>query len=268
MIAKCSRCQNTFSTERYGRQFCPTCGAEVMLPAPGEEAGAGAPSEPFVTGQASYAPGGGGGGDYMNEPQDQDAPWDRRHELGAMAAFIETWKGASLSPSSFFARLQTSDTASAFWYAWICGAIGGFFGQLWQVLLEAIGGQLEAPVVIGRLIAAPIGAAIGVGIGAGIVHLGCMLFKCADRGFSATFRAVAYAQGPNLLQIIPFIGAIAGGIWVLVIEVFAVARMQRTSGGNAAAAILVPIAVLTACCCGLIFAAIGAGVGAAGLKGF
>lgn len=269
MIAKCSRCQNTFTTERYGRQFCPTCGAEVLLPAPGEEPSAGAAPDPFVSGQPGYGapPPPGGGGDYMGLPQDQDAPWDRRSELGIGSAFIETWKGTALSPGSFFARLKVEDTTSAFFYAWICAAFGGFFGQLWNILIfeVAAGARPEPAAIIGRLIGAPIGAAIGVWIAAGIVHLGCMLFKCSERGFPATFRAVAYAQGPALLQVIPVIGML-GGFWTLVIQVFALSRMQRTTTGKAAAAILVPILALTVCCCGIIAAAVGAGIGAAGLS--
>lgn len=272
MIAKCSRCQNAFSTERHGRQFCPTCGAEVYLPAPGEDPRAGAGGESFVQG----APVGGGamppGSDWQSWPQDQDCPFDRRAELGFFDAMIETLKGSMLSPGTFFDRMKTDDTTSAFLYAWLTTAVGTFFGQLWQTLLQLAvsGGRQETPELIGQavglLIGVPIGAAVGVWIAAGIVHVGCSLFKCADRGFSATFRSVAYAQGPQLLAIIPFLGQIVGGIWVLVIEIYALSRLQRTTPGRAAAAILVPGAVLAACCCGVIFAAIAAGATAAGLS--
>ncbi len=34
MIAKCARCQYVFSTDRYGKQHCPSCNAELMLNAP------------------------------------------------------------------------------------------------------------------------------------------------------------------------------------------------------------------------------------------
>src|SRR6266511_1337597 len=34
MLARCARCQGTFTTDRYGRQTCPHCGCELILPAP------------------------------------------------------------------------------------------------------------------------------------------------------------------------------------------------------------------------------------------
>ncbi|MGC4120607.1 MAG: YIP1 family protein [Myxococcales bacterium] len=51
MIAKCARCQYVFTTDRYGRQFCPSCGAELVLPAPsGATPPAGPPSQPSGAG--------------------------------------------------------------------------------------------------------------------------------------------------------------------------------------------------------------------------
>jgi NADH:ubiquinone oxidoreductase subunit K/DNA-directed RNA polymerase subunit RPC12/RpoP len=43
MLARCARCQGTFSTDRYGRQVCPHCGAELILPAPAGSPEAAAP---------------------------------------------------------------------------------------------------------------------------------------------------------------------------------------------------------------------------------
>ncbi|HZZ84193.1 MAG TPA: YIP1 family protein [Anaeromyxobacteraceae bacterium] len=34
MLARCARCQNTFTTERFGVQTCPHCGSEVLLSDP------------------------------------------------------------------------------------------------------------------------------------------------------------------------------------------------------------------------------------------
>jgi hypothetical protein len=54
MIAKCARCQYVFTTERYGKQFCPSCGAELLLPEPpGAPA---SPSSPFSPPPPDNAP--------------------------------------------------------------------------------------------------------------------------------------------------------------------------------------------------------------------
>ncbi|MFY3745671.1 YIP1 family protein [Anaeromyxobacter sp. Red801] len=44
MLARCARCQATFTTDRFGRQTCPHCGAELLLADPG--APPPAPAEP------------------------------------------------------------------------------------------------------------------------------------------------------------------------------------------------------------------------------
>jgi hypothetical protein len=46
MIARCARCQGTFTTERYGRQTCPHCSAELILPDPAAPAETAAGGEP------------------------------------------------------------------------------------------------------------------------------------------------------------------------------------------------------------------------------
>jgi hypothetical protein len=49
MLARCARCQGTFSTDRFGRQVCPHCGSELWLAdpnAPRPDAGAPPPVEP------------------------------------------------------------------------------------------------------------------------------------------------------------------------------------------------------------------------------
>jgi hypothetical protein len=51
MLARCARCQGTFTTDRFGRQVCPHCGSELLLSdpnakPPGEAPPAGEPPPP------------------------------------------------------------------------------------------------------------------------------------------------------------------------------------------------------------------------------
>jgi hypothetical protein len=58
MIARCARCQGTFTTERFGVQTCPHCGSEILLSDPGQAgAPAAPPPAPPPVGPASTAPG-------------------------------------------------------------------------------------------------------------------------------------------------------------------------------------------------------------------
>jgi hypothetical protein len=46
MLARCARCQGTFSTDHFGLQTCPHCGAELMLADPNAPAGTQPPVPP------------------------------------------------------------------------------------------------------------------------------------------------------------------------------------------------------------------------------
>lgn len=66
MLARCARCQGTFTTDRYGRQTCPHCGSELILPAPPGTPEAEAPPpaptpETPPEAPAAQGPGAGGG---------------------------------------------------------------------------------------------------------------------------------------------------------------------------------------------------------------
>lgn len=197
----------------------------------------------------------------------RDAPWERRRELGRFRAWVETWKAASLAPADFFADLKTRDLVSPLLFAWIAGGIGSFFGALWNLLGAHAGAVAQPPAVaLTFLVVAPLLAPLALFLNAGLVHLGCLIFGCARNGFPATFRAVAYGQGPAILGAVPILGSVAGTIWSLVLWVIGISRLQRTSVGLAALAVLVPLALVALVgCCGLAALVALMGFGQAGL---
>ena len=99
MLAKCSRCTQTFQTDRYGEQHCPFCGATVAIATPA----APAPS--------AAAPDGGA--------QDRPAPFDEPGAHGGLlSAFVKTWRQSLFEPQAFFTRLRVgSDWGGAYGYA-------------------------------------------------------------------------------------------------------------------------------------------------------
>ena len=64
MIARCARCQGTFTTDRFGVQTCPHCGSEILLsdpaggapagPGPGQAAAPPPPPPPAPAGEPSW----------------------------------------------------------------------------------------------------------------------------------------------------------------------------------------------------------------------
>jgi hypothetical protein len=167
MIARCARCQGTFTTDRFGVQSCPHCGSELLLadpdaPAPAQPpqppaasappsapsaeppaggASAGAPSlppppPPRAGGHGPPAPGwgsppGGGWGSYPPPAAPQGewpAPFADRARRGFFAAFFETWKLVTTSPQRFFGSVRSDQTGSALLFGVLCYTVG-FVGQ-------------------------------------------------------------------------------------------------------------------------------------------
>ena len=127
MIARCARCQQTFSTDRFGVLTCPHCGGQVLLAEPGAP-GAGAPPPPPPEAAAGgppppaggpppgwagpppgWAPPPGG----PPPPGEESAPFARRKELGFFAAYFRTWKRAALEPAAFFRSVRIGESGSA-----------------------------------------------------------------------------------------------------------------------------------------------------------
>ena len=97
--------------------------------------------------------------------------------------------------------------------------------------------------VVQWIIGAVLSATIVLGVWTGIVWILTRLFG-AKGGYLELFRGMGYAGAPTALGIIPIIGGIVGGIWALVLAVRATAETQSLSTGKAAAAVLIPIAIL------------------------
>src|SRR6266536_2651173 len=131
MRARCFRCQNTFDTERFGTQTCPSCGSEIYLPDPSAPpppaAGPQPETPPPPAGAAGWgppppgwtAPPGPPPGwaplppGAVPPPAEQSAPFAERARRGFVPAFVETWKLAAVEPARFFRQVRVSETGSA-----------------------------------------------------------------------------------------------------------------------------------------------------------
>jgi hypothetical protein len=161
MLARCARCQGTFSTDRYGRQSCPHCGAELILPAPpgtpeGEQAAPpppepprAAPPPPPAPPPSGYGPppgwppGPGGGGWAPPPPPpptgggELPSPFADRARLGFFTAFLDTWKLVATQPERFFSRVRTDQP----WVAILFGVIASTVGNVAAALYAYFSGQ-------------------------------------------------------------------------------------------------------------------------------
>jgi len=195
-------------------------------------------------------------------------PWDERSARGWFDALVETVKSSLFSPSEFFEKMPTSgDMASPILYVVVLGWIGGAIGQVWQYILGKglgsmlhninpaipVGGSTGLAAVIGTIVLLPIFILIGLFIGAAIFHVCLMIVGGAKSGFESTVRVLAYSGGStSLLQVVPMIGPLVGGVWAIVLYVIGFSRVNEISGGKAALAVFLPI--IACCACGIVFA--------------
>ncbi len=223
----------------------------------------------------------------------RDTPWERRRELGFLPALLETWKQTVSSPEQFFSSVRPDGRwEDAFLYGWLIAVVSFVAGLILRIPFQAmlaeqmrrsldilssmrnlppeaqqylsmfIGGRAGVQVwwTVLQIILWP----IGMFIVAALVHVFCIVFGCASNGFWATFRALAYAQAPIVflaLAPVPCIGqviSLAASVFTVVLQIWAVMRLQETNAGKAAAAVLATPVLACCCCCGLTFLAGGA----------
>ena len=205
----------------------------------------------------------------------EPTPWELRGKLGLVQGFFQTWKRSLLEPQTFFLTVRADGPSlDALLYAWLVTAISAVLhvpftwlssGKLiesmqqlgdaspgFKGVAETIAGLAGSGLLfaVGTALFAIVIFPLAVVISAGLTYLGGMLFGAADQGYAATMRAICYSYGARVFSFIPFVGGFAF-IWTLVLEVWAVKDVQRTTWPRAAGAILWWV-VLLCCCAGVI----------------
>ena len=207
-------------------------------------------------------------------------PWERRHEIGFVAAFFETVVMILTRPTEAFTVMRTE---GGFGDPLLFGVIGGSIGAIiWALLSLALhslgafaalsaqqnsldrlmGAGVGGALFIVRIIFTPLLIALGLFIWAALVHLCLMMLNGANKTFETSFRALSYAYGAtNLFVILPCCGWLIAMVWGLIADCIGISRSHETDIGRAVIAVLLPVVV----CCGGIFLIclmLGVGVGA------
>lgn len=223
-------------------------------------------------------------------------PWERRGELGFLRAAALTLKEGTLAPQTFWPSVEPRRSwGEALLWGWLMNAAGLILGlplvalqwsaqlpQLREALSETAGQNPEAQQTLERLVSmaeswgvlTPILLILGTVllwplfslVGIGIFHLLALLVGAGKNGFEATARAWSYAQGPQLLQVVPLAGTLAQ-LYAYVLFAWGLKELQETSWGKAIAVLLLPLVLICCCVCGgaMVFGGVmGAAMGAAG----
>ena len=203
--------------------------------------------------------------------QGETAPmaWERRSEIGFFKAYWETTKGIMFSPNTAFDKLEPEtgswwDPLSYAIFSTYMGigptyliyalAIGS--GMMFSMFQKSSGGNelsggvglgIMVGIIIGIIIFIPIVAIINAFILAGIEHLCLKLVGAQPRSFEATLRAHCYSDAPMFWGVVPFCGPYAFFVWQLVCRIFGYKAVHKTTGGKAAAGVLLPLGAICLC---------------------
>jgi len=267
---------------RCGYRFCEECRVDFQ----GHPHCATCKSEAVSMLESGASAGGDGGG--PAGARGELPPWERRQELGMMAAFVETMKQVISSHTRFFANMRLGVTT------WDCLAIPCIVGVVAMVVSTAFnmvffgaftgfaasqsgGGAGEAgAAVAGQLLTgvcmiplAPVFAIAGSFFAAGMIHVFLMMTGNVRQPFQQTLRGYCYAQSPGILAIVPILGSIVGGIMSLWASVVMVKTVHKTSWGMAWMSVLwfLILILVLACGVGILFAGV-IGASAAGSGNF
>lgn len=162
--------------------------------------------------------------------------------IGSITAIGYDFTAAWINPDGFLKRLE---------------AIPGFLAQV-QPLIDSMGVQgFISAVFVSSLLFQPVFLIVWIFVFSLLAHLFLLLAGAAERGWSTTFRALAYATGTGyLLQLLPLVGIPLSWVAFLVFGVIALKEAHHTSFWRVGSAFL----LLVMLSCGLIFA-IGIGLG-------
>lgn len=197
--------------------------------------------------------------------------WEARKQIGFFKGFWESLKQSLFDPQRFFDGVPpTGGYESPLIFGIICLSFGMICSTLYQFAFQGLvflfgllthqgagelflGTGLYLAIAVGAIVFSPIGSFIHLFLYSTIYHLFLWMVGGNKRGYEATFRAFAYSQGPQVLQIIPFLGSFATFIWQMVLMVIGFKKLHQASTGQAVAAALLPLVLI----CALTFLLIG-----------
>jgi hypothetical protein len=189
------------------------------------------------------------------DPVPAEFPWPPAPGESAITAWGRTWRGAALEPSRFFAALPTHASlgAAVLYYLTIGIPVAGA-ALFWSMLRDALGmersarmGALDAlgpwaPLI--EFLLSPILLLVSLFLAAGVTHLMLKILGAASRDYGTTTRVYAFAYSPQILGVIPWVGTFVGFVWMIVVSIIGLREAHNTSTARAAAAVLVPLAIL------------------------
>ena len=182
-------------------------------------------------------------------------PWERLDIHGFFQGLFKTVKQVMFSPKVFFSRMPVGEGLAKplVFYLLLAElvAIAQFLLQMAGVapmLPEGSAGMAGFGIMgmsaVLMLVVYPLILTCMLFVGAAVAHLCLVLVRASSRGFEGTFRAMTYGSAPMILGIIPFFGALVGGVWALVTTFIGYMGVHETSAMRVLLAMLLPLLVV------------------------
>ena len=188
-------------------------------------------------------------------PERLAPPWENRSELGIWKATYQTLSAILFSPKKFFSAVAfKGGIKEPLAFGLLIGSIGAMFGLFWQFLimigsLLTVGHELFSQftmtiIFLGIIIISPVFVTIGILLTSSIIHLLLLIVRGGGNGFEATFRVISYSQATQAFGLIPIIGGMIGGIWLIIAQIIGLKEIHETSYFKIIIALLIPLAFI------------------------
>jgi hypothetical protein len=189
--------------------------------------------------------------DSFNKKSRMLPPWERRSELGLGKSMGDTVKGVLFSPIQFFRTAAVEGgIGEPLAFGILMGSLGMIFEIFWQVLMN-LGdlpslsnwpfGQLTwGPVFTAVMFLSPLLVTLSICIISLVMHFLLVIVRGGKNRFEATLRAVCYAQSTQLWALIPFVGSLLVGLWMVVVQIIGFREMHGISYAKVIFATLIP----------------------------
>ncbi len=211
-------------------------------------------------------------------------PWDRRDQIGLVAAAWDTTVAVLLSPSRFFAAVKAGGgegggVGGELVYGTVLGYLGLLASAVYGQVIHLVGGGLggfhtrsrfgELPQFVEgwlgfalQVVLGPVLVLMGIFFSAALSHLGLLLVG-RSRGFEMTLKVFCYAQAVAVFQLLPICGGLLSLPYLVTLYVIGLSTTHEIPEGRAYGALL--LTFLAVCCC--VGALVVGFIGVAGLAG-
>lgn len=157
-----------------------------------------------------------------------------------------SWRESLFEPTSFFRRIDHAGSmVRPILYFLLVSVLGAFFNLVWQAYLYMpLAGEAASyggGFYVVQFFASPFAVLFFLAIQTLLLHLFVLMLAPEHRGIGSTVRVICYASGPAVLSAVPLVGALAAGVWGLVLQVVGIREAHRTTTGRAVVVALGPL---------------------------